>query len=181
MVSARKAKRNVRRLMWRLEAIRTRGGGGTIGINSGFRSVAYNDCIGGARASQHMYGTAADNRMSGITNRRERRLAKRSEMHGIGCYSSLSHNHLDVRMDNRDLASSRFWWWPDRDRKGRDLDAGGRPCWGEKRRKSAGESTPSALAAVRAGRPGAGSLVPSPAEIRAFAAAGEPRDLQGQD
>ena len=180
MVSARRARRNVRRLMWRLEAVRAKGGGRAVGINSGFRSVPYNDCIGGARASQHLYGTAADNRMADVTNRRERRLAKRSEMHGIGCYSSLSHNHFDIRIDNRALPSSRFWWWPERDRKGRDLDSNGRPCWGERKRRRSGR-TRAPAADARAAGPGAASLVPSPAEVRAFAAAGEPRDLGAAD
>ena len=178
MVSARKARRNVRRLMWRLEALRAKARNRAVGVNSAFRSVPYNDCIGGARASQHIYGTAADNRVAEVRNRRSRKIAKRSEFHGIGCYSSLTHNHFDIRIDNRALPSSRFWWWPDRDRRGRDLDAGGRPCWGERRRR--GRATVS-LAAVRAAVPGAGSLVPSAAEVRAFAAAGEPDDLRGAD
>ncbi|MFN2490322.1 MAG: D-Ala-D-Ala carboxypeptidase family metallohydrolase [Actinomycetota bacterium] len=182
MVSRRRARRNARRLMWRLEALRAKGGKTAIGINSGFRSVAYNDCIGGARASQHMYATAADNRMAGVTNHRERRLAKRSEFHGIGCYASLTHNHFDVRIDNADLASSRFWWWPVQDAKGRELDAGGNPCWGEKARIARPlVTTTGVIEAVRAGRPGAGSLVPARAEVEALARAGEPSELDGRD
>jgi zinc D-Ala-D-Ala carboxypeptidase len=161
MVSARRAKRNVRRLMWRLEAARAKGKG-AIGINSGFRSVRYNDCIGGARSSQHMYGTAADNRMVGVGNHRERRIARRSQFHGIGCYASLTHNHFDIRMDNPHLPSSRFWWWPRRDARGRDLDANGRPCWGERRR-------------------GRSPLVSGASQIAAFVRAGEPADLRGAD
>ena len=84
MSRAKVAKRNARRLMWRLEAVRKKGGSTPIGINSGFRSVPYNDCIGGARASQHLFGTAADNRMVGVDNRKERNIAKRSKIHGIG-------------------------------------------------------------------------------------------------
>lgn len=34
--------------------------GGTISINSGYRTAAYNKKIGGASRSQHIYGTAAD-------------------------------------------------------------------------------------------------------------------------
>jgi hypothetical protein len=179
MVSARRARRHVRRLMWRLEVLRARTGSNPIGVNSGFRSVPYNDCIGGARSSQHLYGTAADNRVAGVRNRRSRRVAKKSEFHGIGCYSSLTHNHFDIRMDNRALRSSRSWWWPDRDSKGRDLDAAGRPCWGQRRRRN--NSGDVALGTVRALGAQAGSLVPSPAEVRAFAAAGEPRHLHGAD
>jgi zinc D-Ala-D-Ala carboxypeptidase len=184
MVSPRRARRNVRRLMWRLEAVRAKAGGHAVGVNSGFRSTAYNRCIGGAGASQHMYGTAADNRMAEVRNRRERRVARRSELHGIGCYSTLSHNHFDIRIDNPDLPSSRFWWWPRKDRKGRDLDAEGKPCWGQRargRQRIAPTTTQSVLAEVGDARSGSGALVPSPAEIREFARAGEPAHLGRSD
>jgi zinc D-Ala-D-Ala carboxypeptidase len=180
-VAVRRTRRNVRRLMWRLEALRARGKG-PVGISSGFRSVPYNDCIGGARASQHLYGTAADNRMAGLGNHRERTLARRSQFHGIGCYASLSHNHFDVRIDNTDLPAARFWWWPRRDRRGRDLDSSGRPCWGEGQGTNvAPRTTAAVLAAVGARRPGSGSVVPSAAEVRAFARAGEAGDLGPAD
>ncbi|MFN2389165.1 MAG: D-Ala-D-Ala carboxypeptidase family metallohydrolase [Actinomycetota bacterium] len=177
MVSKRRAKRNVKRLMWRLEALRAKGGGVAIGVNSGFRSVPYNDCIGGARASQHMYGTAVDNRMAETSNRMERDLARGSQFHGIGCYARLTHNHFDLRVDNSDAPSSQFWWWPDQDDKGRDLDESGAPCYGEKDTtdppQAPGGSAPS-LNAVRAALPGPASFLPTLAELRAFEAAGEP-------
>lgn len=180
-VSAKKTKRNVKRLMWRLEAVRAKGGGNAVGINSGFRSLPYNNCIGGAGASQHLYGTAADNRMAGVTNRKERNIARRSQVHGIGCYSGQTHNHFDLRVQNRDLASSQFWWWPDQDSKGRDLDEGGKPCWGESATKSARTSSIMMLREVQNAVPGAGSLVPSVEEISAFESAGEVSDLSGSD
>ena len=176
LVSPARAIRNVKRLMWRLEPLRAKAGGKPVGINSGFRSVAYNDCIGGARSSQHLYGTAADNRIAERTNRRARRVARRSQFHGIGCYSRLSHNHFDLRMDNEELPSSQFWWWPDRDAAGRELDEAGVPCWGEKPRRP--PTGPAAVfAAVLRAVPGAGSLIPSSAEVEAFGSAGEPSDL----
>lgn len=142
MVAPLRAKKNVKRLMWRLEAVRAKSGGKSIGINSGFRSVNYNDCIGGARASQHMYGTAVDNRMAHASNRYERDIARASQFHGIGCYSSLSHNHFDIRLENPKLPASQSWWWPQQDGNGRDLADDGAPCWGESsrsaRRHSAG-------------------------------------------
>jgi uncharacterized protein YcbK (DUF882 family) len=188
--SPRRVRRNVRKLMWRLEAVRRKGGRRPIGINSGFRSVAYNNCISGARASQHLYGTAADNRMVGVGNRRERGIARRSQIHGIACYSSLSHNHFDLRIQNKDLRTGRFWWWPRRDRRGRDLTEGGSPCWGQwgwrSARASGGASvsrftTSSVLRDVRLGVAGAGSLVPTLEEIELFESAGEVEDLGGQD
>jgi zinc D-Ala-D-Ala carboxypeptidase len=190
MSAPRRVKRNVKKLMWRLEAVRKKGGSKPIGINSGFRSVAYNDCIGGARASQHLYGTAADNRMVGVDNRTQRNIAKRSQVHGIGCYSSLSHNHFDLRIHNRDLQGGHFWWWPRKDSRGRDLADDGRPCWGEKaRRGTAGgagitlarTTSPSVLHDVRNGVIGAGSLVPTLGEIELFETSGEAEDLGGLD
>ena len=186
MVPTRRVKRNVKRLMWRLEAVRKKGGSQPIGINSGFRSVAYNDCIGGARASQHLYGTAADNRMANVDNRKVRRMAKGSQVHGISCYSSQSHNHFDLRIENPDLKSSRFWWWPESDSAGRHLADDGRPCWGERARAGARAfvsrtTLATVMRAVEAAVPGAGSLVPSVAEIEAFKRAGEVDDLGGAD
>lgn len=131
MVAPRRAKKNVKRIMWRLEAMRAKAGGKAIAINSGFRSSAYNDCIGGAGSSQHMFGTAADNRMAEVTNHFQRDLARASQIHGIGCYSSLSHNHFDIRIENRDYPGAQFWWWPEQDGKGRDLADDGKPCYGE--------------------------------------------------
>jgi zinc D-Ala-D-Ala carboxypeptidase len=163
MASPKRVKLNVKRVMWRLEAVRTKAGGQPIGINSGFRSKAYNDCIGGAGVSQHMYGTAADNRIAGTSNRQARNLAKASQLHGIGCYSKLAHNHFDVRIDNQELHSQQNWWWPDRDSAGRDLDESGTPCWGEKgHKRSANE-------------------ILSPEAVAIFAALGEVADLAGAD
>ena len=173
-VSAKRTKRNVRRLMWRLEAVRAKAGGEAVGINSGFRSVVYNSCIGGASASQHLYGTAADNRVAGISNSKARRIARRSQVSGIGCYSNTTHNHFDLRIENRDLPSAQTWWWPAEDSRGRELDESGRPCWGE--------STGTGVATVAAaGVPALNSFVPSSAEVRAFEDAGEPADLAGSD
>lgn len=176
MVAPLRAKKNVKRIMWRLEAMRAKAGGKAIAINSGFRSQAYNDCIGGAGASQHMYGTAADNRMVEVTNRFERDLARRSQFHGIGCYSSLSHNHFDIRVENRDNPGSQFWWWPDQDTKGRDLADDGKPCYGEttpeKQTSSSGGDSDGDSSRVGA------MLVPSARLLASFAQ--QPEWYQGQ-
>ena len=131
MVPARRVKNNVIRLMWRLEALRAKLGDRPIAINSGFRSVAYNDCINGATYSQHQYGTAADLRVLDVTNREGRDRARGSQLHGIACYATLSHNHLDLRMQNRSLPQAAFWYWPQRDEHRRDLSDDRRPCYGE--------------------------------------------------
>ncbi|MDP9235695.1 MAG: D-Ala-D-Ala carboxypeptidase family metallohydrolase [Actinomycetota bacterium] len=167
MGSPDRVKRHVRWLMWRLEALRAKGGGHTIGINSGFRSVDYNTCIGGAGGSQHMYGTAADQRMANVTNHSERVLGEASDFSGIGCYSQLTHNHFDIRLENSDLPSSQFWWWPKENGRGQDLDDENKPCWGE----GATASLPAP--------PGSRSMpeVMTRAQVMAFAAAGETANL----
>lgn len=182
-VAAAVVKRNVRLLMWRLEALRAKVGGHAIGINSGFRSVAYNDCIGGARASQHMYGTAADNRVADVDNRTSRELAMTAQFSGVGCYSSLSHNHFDIRVENAGSGTTQFWWWPKTDSKGRHLADDGLPCWGEVSGKKAALTrvTATVLRSVAAAVPGAGSIVPAAAEVEAFEDAGETDDLLGLD
>ena len=173
-VSKKRTKRNVRRLMWRLEAVRAKSGRNPIGINSGFRSVSYNSCIGGASASQHLYGTAADNRVSGITNDRARRIARGSQFYGISCYSNTTHNHFDLRLENSALPSAQVWYWPRTDGAGRELDDGGRPCWGE-------TSTRTASATLAGATDAPASLVPTVGEVRSFEEAGEPSDLAGSD
>lgn len=171
-VSKKRTRHNVRRLMWRLEALRAKSGGNPIGINSGFRSVPYNSCIGGASASQHLYGTAADNRVSGITNDKARRIARRSQFYGISCYSNTTHNHFDLRLENSDLPSAQVWYWPRVDSYGREVDDSGRPCWGE---------SSATIAAATADGGVSSGLVPSVSEVRAFEEAGEPDDLAGSD
>jgi peptidoglycan hydrolase-like protein with peptidoglycan-binding domain len=170
MVPRAVVRNNVRRLMWRLEALRAKGGSNPVGINSGYRSVAYNKCIGGASLSQHMYGTAADLRMSKVDNRAARDIAKKNQFYGIGCYSQFSHNHLDLRLENSDLPQGQYWWWPRQDNKGRDLAQDNKPCWGETAQagRMAGLALADVITAVADAIPGAGSLLPSPAEIEAF-------------
>ena len=133
-VSARRVKRNIQMVMWRLEALRSKSGNKPIAITSGFRGTAYNRCIGGATSSQHMYGTAADIRIVGVDNRTARDLARSSQFSGVGCYSDLSHNHLDLRLENDALETSQYWWWPEQDERGRDLAYDHKPCWGEVRK-----------------------------------------------
>lgn len=173
-VPKKEVKRNVRRLMWRLEALRAKLGDKPIAINSGFRSVPYNECIRGASMSQHMYGTAADLRVVEVSNRRARNHAKGSQIHGIGCYSSLSHNHLDLRLQNESLEAAMFWWWPERDEYRRHLASDGLPCWGEVKKGSMSAS-------------GAGTATSydfhgwSERELERWKAAGEEPNLRGLD
>jgi hypothetical protein len=176
MVPESKVKRNVKRMMWRLEALRAKLGDKPIAINSGFRSVAYNRCIRGATYSQHMYGTAIDMRVVEATNRRSRNVGKRSQVHGIGCYSSLSHNHFDLRMQNESLEGARAWWWPKRDEHDRDLADDGLPCYGEIKKTSSVSASGAAIESA--------SLDLhewSQAELDRWKAGGEALNLHGLD
>jgi len=59
-VSEAVVRENVRRLMYKLEALRGKTGNNSITVNSGFRSIAHNRAVGGASNSQYLYGVAAD-------------------------------------------------------------------------------------------------------------------------
>lgn len=59
-VDAATAKSNMIRVMWQLEALRKKLGGGAIVITSGFRSISCNRSVGGSDGSLHTYGKAAD-------------------------------------------------------------------------------------------------------------------------
>lgn len=66
-------------------------------INSGYRTEAKNRAVGGAQYSQHKYGTAADIRISGVSQKRIAGYAEEllPNSGGIGIYSSFVH--IDVR------------------------------------------------------------------------------------
>jgi peptidoglycan hydrolase-like protein with peptidoglycan-binding domain len=184
MVRKRIVRRNVRWMMWRLEAIRNKVGNKAIGINSGFRSVAYNKCIGGASASQHMYGAAVDIRISGFDNQAAREVAKGSQVYGIGCYAELTHKHFDLRIENNGVTGLQTWWWPEKDKKGRDLDEAGKRCWGQDGTKvdsSSPRESQIVVAGVVLGLNGTGSTEPSEGELTAWEAAGESGDYEGRD
>jgi peptidoglycan hydrolase-like protein with peptidoglycan-binding domain len=102
-------KENIRRLMYKLEAVRKKAGNSGITINSGFRSVAYNASIGGASNSMHVYGTAADIVVSGHTTRQVYVIAETCGFSGLEAYTH-SWQHCDSRMQYPSYGSG-FWWW----------------------------------------------------------------------
>ena len=118
-----------------------------------------------------MYGTAADLKVAGTTNRRTRDVGKATQLHGIACYSDKTHNHLDLRLQNASLPSAQFWYWPDRDAYGRDLADDNLPCWGEtatstSQRAATGSSTDRTW---------------TKSEVKAWERAGEGADVEGGD
>lgn len=73
--------------------------GNPVNINSGFRTASYNKRkdVGGATYSQHLYGTAADIRISGVSPKNIAAYAETllPNKGGIGIYKDFVH--VDVR------------------------------------------------------------------------------------
>ncbi|MER5450886.1 D-Ala-D-Ala carboxypeptidase family metallohydrolase [Streptomyces sp. NPDC002766] len=106
-LSASQVKENVRRCMYKLEALRKKLGDKPITVNSGFRSIAHNAEIGGASDSMHLYGTAADLDVSGVSNKTVYQKAETCGFSGLETYNT-DHQHVDSRAD-----LGRDWWWED--------------------------------------------------------------------
>lgn len=71
--------------------------GKAVTINSAFRTFSHNKKVGGATYSQHLYGTAADIKVSGVTASAVADFAETlmPGTGGIGRYSTFTH--VDVR------------------------------------------------------------------------------------
>lgn len=71
--------------------------GKAVTINSAYRTPTYNKKVGGATLSQHIYGTAADIKITGVTPKEIARYAETllEGWGGIGVYNSFVH--IDVR------------------------------------------------------------------------------------
>lgn len=110
-VGSATVKENVRRLMYKLEAVRKKAGNSPVTINSGFRSVAYNTSIYGYPTnSQHQYGIAADIVVSGYSTLSLYRIGERSGFSGLESYSH-SWQHMDSRIEYP--YGAQAWWWED--------------------------------------------------------------------
>lgn len=79
-----------------LQKIRTHFGK-AVNINSAYRTPTYNKKVGGATYSQHLYGTAADIRVTGVTPKNVAAYVETliPNTGGIGIYSNFVH--VDVR------------------------------------------------------------------------------------
>ncbi|MEV6795492.1 D-Ala-D-Ala carboxypeptidase family metallohydrolase [Streptomyces sp. NPDC051320] len=104
-LSSAATKENVRRAMYKLEALRKKLGNTAITVNSGFRSIQHNADVGGASDSMHLYGTAADLGVSGVSNRTVYQKAETCGFSGLETYTE-DHQHVDSRAD-----LGRAWWW----------------------------------------------------------------------
>jgi zinc D-Ala-D-Ala carboxypeptidase len=108
-VSSATVKENVRRLMYKLEAVRVKIGNKPITINSGFRSVSHNNNTPGSSPnSQHTYGIAADIKSSGVSLTTLRNVARSSGFSGV--YNGSSYTHLDSRIEYS--YGAQYWYWP---------------------------------------------------------------------
>ncbi|WP_269809387.1 D-Ala-D-Ala carboxypeptidase family metallohydrolase [Streptomyces triticisoli] len=108
-VGSATVKENVRRLMYKLEAVRRKSGNSPITINSGFRSTSHNASVGGASNSMHVYGVAADIVVSGRSTLQTYRVAETCGFSGLEAYTN-SWQHVDSRVQYPSYGSG-FWWW----------------------------------------------------------------------
>jgi len=107
-VSSAQVKENIRRTMYKLEALRKKAGNRLVYVNSGFRSINYNNLVKGSSNSMHMYGVAADIQVSGKTPYEIQQIAKTCGFSGIIRYSSFVH--VDSRQEYP--YGSASWYWP---------------------------------------------------------------------
>ncbi len=108
-VSAATVKENLKRVMWRAEALRHQLGDKPIPVNSGFRSQACDKAVGGSGTGQHTYGTALDldstSSLSLCTIAKQARYAGFGGILGPGYPDHNDHVHVDIR-------SAIFWSAP---------------------------------------------------------------------
>ena len=92
-------------LCGQLEIVRGESGKRVVHINSGYRTLAYNKSVGGARSSQHVEGRAADIVIAGFLPSVVHDLIlklyneKRIQIGGLGSYPTFTH--IDIRLSDR--------------------------------------------------------------------------------
>ena len=82
-------------------------------ITSGYRHLAYNDTIGGAKNSPHLYGRAVDVKVAGGDALRLIGVALRHGMRGIGVKQRGDHDRRFIDLDDmpQSDAHPRPWIW----------------------------------------------------------------------
>ena len=97
----------LKKLCGALEQVRAHFGNKAITINSGLRSPQHNKQIGGAQASQHMVGQAADFTVEGVDPHTVADYCYTlSDLGGVGRYATWTH--ADVRQ--RDVDGQQARW-----------------------------------------------------------------------
>jgi len=101
-VDAATVKENLKRVMWRAEALRHRLGDQPLQVTSGFRSKACDASVGGTGSGQHTYGTAMD--LTGVggspslcTIAQQARYEGFGGIFGPGYPGHDTHVHVDIR------------------------------------------------------------------------------------
>lgn len=107
-VGSATVKENVRRMMYKLEAVRKKAGNNSITVNSGFRSLSHNAAVGGASNSQHTYGIAADIVVNGYSPTGVANIAKSSGFSGVIIYSTFTH--VDSRVEYPAYGAASYYW-----------------------------------------------------------------------
>jgi zinc D-Ala-D-Ala carboxypeptidase len=110
-VSAAEVKENLKRAMWRAEALRHQLGDQPLRVTSGFRSQACDRQVGGSGTGQHTYGRAIDltgfsGTPSFCTIAQQARYAGFGSIYGPGYPDHDDHTHVDIR-------AGRSWSAPD--------------------------------------------------------------------
>jgi zinc D-Ala-D-Ala carboxypeptidase len=77
---------NVRRLMYKLEALRHKAGHREITVHSGFHSTEHQARLRGPATSTHLHGTAADVTVAGMSTYATHRIAQTCGFSGLGSY-----------------------------------------------------------------------------------------------
>ena len=82
-------------------------------ITSGYRHLAYNDTIGGAKNSPHLYGRAVDVKVAGGDALRLIGVALRHGMTGVGVKQRGEHARRFIHLDDMPQSDThpRPWIW----------------------------------------------------------------------
>ena len=82
-------------------------------ITSGYRHLAYNDTIGGAKNSPHLYGRAVDIKVAGGDALRLIGAALRHGMTGVGVKQRGDHDRRFIHLDDMPQSDThpRPWIW----------------------------------------------------------------------
>jgi zinc D-Ala-D-Ala carboxypeptidase len=99
-------KENVRRLMYKLEALRHKLDGRDVAVLSGFHSTDHQARIRASATSLHPLGAAADIAVAGLTTYAVYRVAQTCGFSGLGVYTQ-SWLHCDSRTEH----GPRTWSW----------------------------------------------------------------------
>lgn len=101
-VSAATVQENLKRAMWRAEALRHQLGDKPLRVTSGFRSVSCDKSVGGSGSGQHTYGNALD--LTGYSGSpslcsiaQQARSAGFGGIFGPGYPAHDDHTHVDIR------------------------------------------------------------------------------------